>query len=88
MAHGVGVGSFGGGRGLALLLNDDINVKLQSFDKLHIMLLFLICSHKLQSSASQVSIARQGGSFALDVGIGCDVSTIRVISRGCARGFR
>jgi hypothetical protein len=34
--NGVGVGSFGCGGGLALLWKDDVCVKLQSYDKLHI----------------------------------------------------
>ena len=35
-AHGLGVGSFGRGGGLALLWSRDIDVKLQSCGKLHI----------------------------------------------------
>jgi hypothetical protein len=35
-SNGVGVGSFGRGGGLALLWSNEICVKLQSFDKLHI----------------------------------------------------
>lgn len=34
--HGVGVGAFGHGGGLALLWKEDVCVKLQSYDKLHI----------------------------------------------------
>lgn len=34
--NGVGVGSFGRGGGLALLWSNDICVKLQTYDKLHI----------------------------------------------------
>jgi len=34
--NGVGVGSFGRGGGLALLWNREVDVKLQSYDKLHI----------------------------------------------------
>jgi hypothetical protein len=34
--NGVGVGSYGRGGGLALLWSNDICVKLQSYDKLHI----------------------------------------------------
>lgn len=36
MVHGLGVGSFGRGGGLALLWKRDVVVKLQSCDKLHI----------------------------------------------------
>lgn len=35
-AHGLGVGSHGRGGGLALLWRDEVDVKLQSLDKLHI----------------------------------------------------
>jgi hypothetical protein len=36
MAHGIGVGSFGRGGGLALLWTHDIGARLQTLDKLHI----------------------------------------------------
>jgi hypothetical protein len=34
--NGVGVGSFGRGGGLALLWNGEVDLKLQSYDKMHI----------------------------------------------------
>jgi hypothetical protein len=57
MTHGVGVRSIGRG-GLALLWNDDINVKLQSYDRLHIDVVILDPITTLRSGASQVSMVR------------------------------
>jgi hypothetical protein len=68
MTHGVGVWSFG--RGLALLWNDDIIVKLQSYDKLHIDAVIIDPITTLRSGPSQVSMVRWEGSFTLEAGIG------------------